>query len=102
MDDRPVAPSDAGGWANTPRANQKIDLDDVQKVDGWKLLYTEERGNSRFETTSAQKVMTYFGTVELALGAWIVANAPNLLVGERRSPLSQLGFRPHCRAAYLA
>lgn len=44
-----------------------------QKIDVLKLVYTEEGQNLRFETTTAQRLMTYFVTVELALGAWIVS-----------------------------
>lgn len=44
-----------------------------QKIDVLKLVYTEEGQNLRFETATAQRLMTYFVTVELALGAWIVS-----------------------------
>lgn len=47
-----------------------------QKIDVLKLVYTEEGQNLRFETSTAQRLMTYFVTVELALGAWVVSTDP--------------------------
>jgi hypothetical protein len=44
-----------------------------QKIDVLKLVYTEEAEALRFEVSTAQRLMTYFATLELALGAWIVA-----------------------------
>jgi hypothetical protein len=45
-----------------------------QKIDVLKLVYTEEGENLRFETTTAQNLMRYFITVELALAAWIAGS----------------------------
>ena len=45
-----------------------------QKIDVLKLVYTEEGENLRFETTTAQNLMRYFITVELALGAWVAGS----------------------------
>lgn len=47
-----------------------------QKIDVLKLVYTEEGQNLRFETSTAQRLMTYFITVELALGAWVASAHP--------------------------
>jgi hypothetical protein len=47
-----------------------------QRVDVLKLVVSEEGSNMRFETTTAQRLMTGFATVELGLGAWIVSNGP--------------------------
>lgn len=44
-----------------------------QKIDVLKLVYTEEAEALRFEIATAQRLMTYFASLELALGAWVVA-----------------------------
>lgn len=44
-----------------------------QQIEILKLVYTEEGQNLRFETETAQRLMTYFVTLELALGAWIAS-----------------------------
>jgi hypothetical protein len=46
----------------------------TQKIEILKLVYTEEAQALRFEVTTAQRLMTYFVTLELALGAWLAAN----------------------------
>lgn len=48
-------------------------MDDQQKLDVLRLVYSEEGENLRFETSTAQRLMTYFVTVELALGSWAAA-----------------------------
>jgi hypothetical protein len=47
-----------------------------QQIDVLKLVYSEEGQNLRFETSTAQRLMTYFVTVELALGAWVSSADP--------------------------
>ncbi len=55
-------------------------MTEEEKVDILKLVYTEEGNNLRFETTTAQNLIRYFITVELAFGAWITGflNVPDL------------------------
>ena len=58
-------------------------MTDEQKIDILKLVYTEEGQNLRFETSTAQNLVRYFVTVELALAAWLTTS------GAVTQPLSQ-------------
>ena len=53
-------------------SQSKLVLNEEQKVDVLKLVYTEEAEALRFEVATAQRLVTYFITVELALAAWAV------------------------------
>jgi hypothetical protein len=46
-----------------------------QKIDVLKLVYAEEAEALRFEVATAQRLVTYFVTVELALAAWVVTSS---------------------------
>ena len=54
----------------------QLPLTSEQKIEILKLVYTEEGQNLRFETSTAQRLMTYFVTVELALGSWVASADP--------------------------
>lgn len=54
----------------------QLPLTSEQKIEILKLVYTEEGQNLRFETSTAQRLMSYFVTVELGLGAWVASADP--------------------------
>jgi hypothetical protein len=63
-----------------------------EQIEVLKLVYTEEGQNLRFETSTAQRLMTYFVTVELALGAWIASAGPLQVPARWTVFLLNLGF----------